>query len=236
MQHGREVGERDFAVEIFRERFEVDVGGVDVVIDIVKGFPGDIAICDHDGFQAVGPGGFADVADVFAPDRGFIVGEGNGVAAIFEGESGDVLGREVARLNLIVVGFGDVPVLAEEAAHVAASSAHAEDAGTGKEMIEWLFLDRVNLESGGSAIAEVEEFSILIDTDEAETGLAVTDVAVARTKIAMHAITWFAFPPERFVKGGGFLKDAQTGHGARPGRNSIRAWEPDCCVSLGSLP
>ena len=236
LQDGREVGERDFAVEIFREGFEVDVGGVDVVVDIVKGFAGDVAICDHDGFQAVGPGGFADVDDVLTPDRGFIVGEGDGVAAIFEGESGDVFGKQVARMNLIVVGFGDVPVLAEEAAHVAASSAHAEDAGAGKEMIEWLFLDRVNLESGGSAIAEVEEFSILIDADEAETGLAVTDVAVARAKIAMHAITWFAFPPERFVKGGGFLKDVQIGHGARPGRNSIRAWEPECCVSLGSLP
>jgi hypothetical protein len=52
----------------------------------------------------------------------------------------------------------------------------------------------------------------------------------------MHAITWFAFPPERFVKGGGFLKDVQIGHGARPGKNSIRAWEPECCVSRGSLP
>jgi hypothetical protein len=36
-------------------------------------------------------------------------------------------------------------------------------------MIEGLFLDGVNLESGGSAVAEVEEFSVLIDTDEAET-------------------------------------------------------------------
>jgi hypothetical protein len=52
----------------------------------------------------------------------------------------------------------------------------------------------------------------------------------------MHAITWFAFPPERFVKGGGFLKDVQIGHGARPDKNSIRAWQPECCVSRGSLP
>jgi hypothetical protein len=67
------------------------------------------------------------------------------------------------------MGFGNVPVLAEEAAHIAARSAHAEDAGAGQEMIEGLFLDGVNLESGGSAVAEVEEFSVLIDADEAET-------------------------------------------------------------------
>jgi hypothetical protein len=84
-------------------------------------------------------------------------------------------------VNLIVVGLGNVPVLAEEAAHIAASGAHAEDAGAGQEMIKGLLLNGVDLDSGGSAIAEIEELSILVDTDEAEAGLPVANVAVART-------------------------------------------------------
>lgn len=169
LEDGLEVGERDLAIEIFGERFEVHIGGIDVVVDVVESFAGDVAVGDHDGFQAVKFGGFANVDDVFAPDGGLVVGEGDGVAPVLEGKLGDVFGRDVARVNLIVMGFGNVPVLAEEAAHIAARSAHAEDAGAGQEMIEGLFLDGVNLESGGSAVAEVEEFSVLIDTDEAET-------------------------------------------------------------------
>jgi hypothetical protein len=48
-------------------------------------------------------------------------------------------------------------------------------------MIQGLLLDRVNLESGGSTVAEIEELSILVDADEAEASLAVANVAVART-------------------------------------------------------
>ena len=66
-------------------------------------------------------------------------------------------------------------------------------------MIEGLFLDGVNLESGWSAIAKVEELAVLIDADETETGLAVANVAVSRTEIAMDTVTWFGFPPKSFV-------------------------------------
>jgi len=40
----------DFAVEIFGEGFEVDVGGVNLVVDVVEGFAGNVAVGDHDGF------------------------------------------------------------------------------------------------------------------------------------------------------------------------------------------
>ena len=70
-------------------------------------------------------GGFANVNDVFAPDRGFVVGEGDGMAAVLEGEERDFFGRKVAGIDLIVMGFGDVPILAEEAAHVASGGADA---------------------------------------------------------------------------------------------------------------
>ena len=92
-------------------------------------------------------------------------------------------------------------------------------------MIEGLFLDRVNLQSGGRAVTEAEKFSVLIYTDEAKTGLAVANVAVSRTEITMDAVACFGFPPEGLVEGGGFLKNVEIGHGARPDTSIIRARE-----------
>ncbi len=147
-----QMGEGEFAVEIFGEGFEVDVGGINVVVDVVEGFAGDIAVGDHDGFEAMGLGGFADVNNVFAPDGGFVVGEGDGIAAVLQGEEGNPLRRERLGIDLILMGFGDVPILAEKATHVATGGAYAEDFRAGKEMAEGLFLDG-NLESGGGAVA-----------------------------------------------------------------------------------
>jgi hypothetical protein len=213
VEDGLEMGERDFAVEIFAEGFEVDVGGVNVVVDVVEGFAGDVAVGDHDGFEAVELGGFADIDDVFAPDGGFVVGEGDGIAAVLQGEERNLFGREVPGVDLILMGFGNVPILAEEAAHVASGGAYAEDFRAGKEMAEGLFLDGIDLESGGGGVAEAEEFAALIDADETETGLAGADVAVARTEVAVDAVVGFGSPPEGFVEGGGVLEDGELGHG-----------------------
>src|ERR1700690_4147368 len=120
------MGEGDFAVEIFGEGFQVNVGCVNVVVDIVESVVGDVAVGDHDGLQAVGFGGFADINDVFAPDGGLVVGEGDGIAAIFERKTGYIFGRNLFCMDLILMRFGNVPVLTEEAAHVAARRAHAE--------------------------------------------------------------------------------------------------------------
>src|SRR5271157_753895 len=204
----------DFAVEVFGEGFEVDVGGINVIVNVVEGFAGDVAVGDHDGFEAVEFGGFADVNDVFAPDGGFVVGEGDGMAAMPEGEEGNFFGRKVAGVDLILMGFGDVPILAEETAHVASGGAHAEDFCAGKKMAERLFLDGIDLKSGGGSVAEAEEFAILVDADEAETRLAGADVAVARTEVAVDAVVGFGDPPEGFVKGRRGLEDLEVGHGA----------------------
>jgi hypothetical protein len=131
-------------------------------------------------------------------------------------------------MNLILMRFGNIPVLAEETAHIAARGTHAEDARAGQEMIQGLLLDRINLQSSRRTITKAEEFSVLIDADEAETGLAVADVAVSRAEIAMDAVICFGFPPEGFVEGGGFLENVEIGHGARPNTTIIRA-----CGRLG---
>src|SRR6266699_4237068 len=86
-------------------------------------------------------------------------------------------------MHLVRTGFRNVPVLTEETAHVAAGRAHAEHARARQKMIQRLFLDGVNLQRGRCPISKVIEFSVLIDANEAESGLARMDMAMARTKI-----------------------------------------------------
>src|SRR6266436_9917787 len=90
-------------------------------------------------------------------------------------------------MNLVVAGFGNVPVLAEKAAHIAAGGAHTEDAGPRQKMIERLFFDGVDLQRGRRAISQAVELAAFIDANKTEAALAGIDVAVARTKIAMNA-------------------------------------------------
>src|SRR5579862_657380 len=127
--------ERDLSVEIFGERFQVDIGGVNVIVDIVESIPRDVAVADHHGSQAVLFGSPADVHDVFAPNGGLVVGEGDGRTAVMQRELWQVFGRNMSGTHLIAAGFGDIPILAKEAAHIAAGGAHGKDFGTGQEVV-----------------------------------------------------------------------------------------------------
>jgi len=110
-------------------------------------------------------------------------------------------------MDLIVAGFGDVPILAKEATHIATRRAHAEDAGTGQEVIEGLFLDGVDLQGRWSAVTQAVEFAGFVDADEAKAGLARVDVAVSWAEEAMHAAVGFRLPPAGFVQRLRFLED-----------------------------
>src|SRR6266852_393181 len=101
--------------------------------------------------------------------------------------------------HLIRPRFRNVPVLAEEAAHVAARCAHAEDARARQKMIQRLLFDGINLQRGRRAVSEAIEFSVLIDADEAESRLTRPNVAMAGTKVAVDFPRRFQLPPTGFV-------------------------------------
>src|SRR2546421_12731914 len=101
-------------------------------------------------------------------------------------------------MNLIVARFGNVPVLAKEAAHVATGGSHAEDARAGKKMIERFFFNRIDLQRGGRTVTEAEKLSAPIHADGTETGLAVIDAAKTRAKKTMNAVAPAKFPAAPF--------------------------------------
>jgi hypothetical protein len=110
---------------------------------------------------------------------------------------------------LVVAGFGNVPVLAEEAAHVTAGRAHAEDASSREKVIQRLFLDGIDLQRGGRAITQAVKLAAFIDANKAEACLTGINVAVARAQITMNAAVGFRLPPTRFVQSIRFLEDFQ---------------------------
>jgi len=89
-------------------------------------------------------------------------------------------------------------------------------------MIERFFLDGIDLQRRRRGIAQAVEFSALIDTNEAETGLAFSDVAMPRAKIAMHAPFGHGLPPAAFIKRFGLLKYFQFLHGESDGKTMLR--------------
>src|SRR6185437_77299 len=107
-------------------------------------------------------------------------------------------------MDLIATRFGNVPVLAEEAAHVASRRAHRKNFRSREKMIEWFFLDGIDLDGGGGGIAQAVEFAAAIDANEAEAGLVLPDVAVAGAEVTVDFAGSVAFPPARFVERLGF--------------------------------
>src|SRR5258708_33595188 len=103
--------QRNFSVEIVGKGLKVDVCCVDVVVNVVEGVVGDVTVGDHHGLQTVLSSCLANVDDVFAPDGRFVVGERDGVAAIFQGQQRHIFWRNMLRTHVIGARFRDVPVL-----------------------------------------------------------------------------------------------------------------------------
>ena len=124
----------------------------------------------------------------------------------------DVFRGDMRGTNLIAAGLGDVPILAEETAHVAASGAQGKNLCARQEMIERLLFDRINLQRGERAVTQAIELAAAVHADKAEAGLAFADVAVARTQIAVNTAVGFGFPPAGLVQSFCFLKNLQAIH------------------------
>src|SRR5215469_3200428 len=207
-----EMRQRDFAVEIFGKGFQVDVGGVNVIVNFVKRFLGDVAVRNHHGIEAAGVGNFANVDDVFGPNGGLVVSERNRGAAMVNRKLDDLLGLDVRGVDLVAARFGNVPVLAEKAAHVASGGAHGKHFCAGKKMIERLFFDGIDLNGGRRGVAEAVEFAVTIYANEAVPGLSFSDVAVTRTEVTVDFAVRVGFPPACFVEGFGVANDLQVLH------------------------
>src|SRR5207248_9047834 len=77
----------------------------------------------------------------------------------------------------------DRPVLAKLAAQVAAGGSERKDARAGIELVERLFLDRVDTKAGAFAIGREDHLAVAVFADEAKAAVAGPQMTVARTEI-----------------------------------------------------
>jgi hypothetical protein len=171
-----------------------------MIVNIVERFPRNVTIGYHDSVHTRNARGFADVHNIFAPNRGLVVGKGNRGTAISQGQRGNVLWRDVRGIYLIVMGFGNVPILAEKAAHVAAGCAERKNSRAGQKMVEGLFLNGINLQRSRLSIAQAVKFPAAVHANVAKSGLPFADVAMPWTKVTVDAAVVVSLPPTRFMK------------------------------------
>ena len=131
---GASSAQADPAVEVVVERLEVHVGGVHRPEELRAGSRLDVARRDRDRPQAPLATGRRDIDGVLEEDDRVVVGEGDAATAPRSGARRDVLGRGRVGEGVPVARRGDVPVLAEATAQVAAGRAEAQGRGAGQEV------------------------------------------------------------------------------------------------------
>src|SRR2546427_13139433 len=102
-------------------------------------------------------------------------------------------------MDLVRAGLGDVPVLAKEAAHVAARRAHAENACARQKMIQRFLLDGIDLQSGGRTIPQVIKFSVLVFSDESKFPLVRIKCVWSRALRTSVTPVFIPLPPPPLV-------------------------------------
>src|SRR5262249_29167967 len=99
--------------------------------------------------------------------------------------------------------FRDVPVLTELACEVAARGAERQDARAWIEMMERFLFDRIDAETARAAVGGQHHAVADALPHEAHAALAVLQLAIAWTRVAMDAASIGAMPPacEKFGHG-----------------------------------
>jgi len=184
VEHRLEVRVGDLAIELLGERLQVDVRGVHDLEERPAGLRCDVAGGDGDRLDAPLAAGLRGVDGVLGPDHRVVVGEGDALAAVVQGRLGDGPGHRQGAEALDLARLGDVPVLAELAAEVAAGGAEGQHAGAGVEVVERLLLDRVDAEAGAPAVGRQHHLAAEVLADEAEAAVAGLEVALARAEVA----------------------------------------------------
>jgi len=82
--------------------------------------------------------------------------------------------------------FAHVPVLAELAGEIAAGRAERQHGRAGQEVIERLFLDRIDAEPARAAVGEQPDLAAFGPANKAQAALSVVHLARTRAHIALH--------------------------------------------------
>ncbi len=184
-----------FVIKVFRERFQVDVRGVHRGKELTSRLRRDVTGGDCDGFDVDRMAGGSGVDRVFGPDHWIVVSKRDAAATRFLCRRRDVLrGRQIAQPRHFAA-FGDVPVLTEFTAKVAAGCSETKHRRTGQKVIERFFLDRVDTESGAATIGVQHHPTIAIGANKAKAAISRLQATRPWAKLAQNSSVRLSRPP-----------------------------------------
>jgi len=152
VEHRRELGAADVAIEALGERLQVDVRGVDPAEELLARLGAHVASSHCDGLHVGFAASLRDVDRVLHEHGRVVVGECDAGATVVPGGCGQLQWRCEIRERVHLARLAHVPVLAELAGEVAARRAEREHCRTRQEMVQRLLLDRVDAEPARTAI------------------------------------------------------------------------------------
>ena len=118
------------------------------------------------------------------------------------GQLDDLFRSGTQALCFIELGFADTPVLAKATTQVAAGGAETEDFTARQEMVQRLFLDRIDGEAGRCAITKGIKFAADVLPNVTEAGLTLAHAAITRAERAENLSVSFSMPPQGFFHTG----------------------------------
>src|SRR6476620_10936193 len=191
-------------VELFRERLQVHVRRVHILVKLGPRIRRDIAGCYGYAADVEFVARLRDVDRIFRKNDRVVVGEGNGAAAQSARRACDSLRRRCVRQLIPTPSLADIPVLAEAATEIAARSAERQDTATRQKMIERLFLDGVRAEAAASSVSRQLHRIAGSPADKTESALAIVELAKAWAQTALDPSVRQHGPPARGVMGLGY--------------------------------
>src|SRR5918996_180130 len=195
VEHRLQAGEGDPLVEVLGERLQVHIRRVHSGVELAAWLRVHVASGHCHRLQPALPTCVGHIHRVLGEDDRVVVGEGHASTAERERPVGDRLGRGLVLKPIELARLGDVPVLAEPAAQIAARGPEGEDAGAGIEVIQRLLFDRVDHEPRRAPVGGEDHPVAEALAHEAEAALTLVKTAVPRTEIALDPPVLERVPP-----------------------------------------
>jgi hypothetical protein len=169
-----------------------------------RAFLGHVAIGDKNVFEPFLRGKDPGIAAELKKDRGLGVGVGDGAGLGFLRGFHDLLGFYFLAHNAAAVfpgELGDLVVLTEVAAEVAAHRGDGEGSCSGKEMEEGFFLHGIEGLGDEAAVHQGIELSAAVFPDHADPPAAGRDEAAVGAESAAHPALARFLPKHRLLHG-----------------------------------
>ena len=197
VQHRTKARTALLLVVVVAEGFQVDIGPVQAGGDHLDRLRAHVAVGHKNIFQPAPlcqPGG---VVRKFEEDGGLGVGVGNASAAgLARGRNHLRGGGLIAQNHALAVGrhLGDIRILAEPAAEIAAHGGNRIGSAAGHEMIERLFFDGVHVAGDQFAVHPCVQGPVPVFAHGAQTAPAGLDQAAVSAQPAANVFVFRRFP------------------------------------------